>query len=270
MTGVDLGLEGKTVAVTGGGAGIGGAVVDRLAAAGAAVTFVEVDEARAAERVDAVLAAGGQVDAIVGDITDAGTVEALAAAVPRCDVLVNNVGHHLGPTPFLGSDSTRWDDLDAVNLRHVLACCRALVPGMVERGAGAVVNVSSVEGVRGFPPDPVYAAMKAAVIAFTRSLALEVAPAGVRVNAIAPDVTQTPQVDYASWVPPEDTHRWAHWVPMGRPGSAEEVAGAVLFLASDLASFVTGQLLATDGGTLSAGGWFRTPDGRWTNRPRQS
>jgi NAD(P)-dependent dehydrogenase (short-subunit alcohol dehydrogenase family) len=267
MVGVDLGLDGKVAVVTGGGAGIGGAIVDRLAAAGALVTFVEVDEERATERVRAVGEAGGVAQAVIGDITEPETVVALADSVGRCDVLVNNVGHHLGSTPFLRSDPARWDALDAVNLRHVLACCRALVPAMAEHGAGAVVNVSSVEGIRAFPPDPVYAATKAAVLHFSRSLALEVAGAGVRVNAVAPDVTQTPQVDYASWVAPEDTHRWATWVPMGRPGTAEETADAVVFLASDLARFVTGQVLATDGGTLTAGGWFRTSAGRWTNRP---
>jgi len=265
--GVDLGLDGKVAIVTGGGAGIGGAIVDRLASAGAIVTFVEVDEARAAGRVAAVGGAGGNAEALIGDITEADTVAALVETVGRCDVLVNNVGHHLGSTPFLRSDPERWDALDAVNYRHVLSCCRALVPAMVEQGAGSVVNLSSVEGIRAFPGDPVYAAAKAAVIAFSRSLAMEVAPAGVRVNAVAPDVTQTPQLDYAAWVAPEDAHRWATWVPMGRPGTPEETADAVLFLASDLARFVTGQVLATDGGTLTAGGWFRTAQGRWTNRP---
>jgi NAD(P)-dependent dehydrogenase (short-subunit alcohol dehydrogenase family) len=130
------------------------------------------------------------------------------------------------------------------------------------------VNVSSVEGVRGFPRDPVYGAYKAALIHFTRSLALEVAPRGVRVNAVAPDVTQTPQVDYTRLISPEDEHRWSTWVPLGRFGTAAETADVVVFLASDLASFVTGQVVATDGGTLVAGGWFRTGDGRWTNRPR--
>ena len=268
MSGVDLGLEGKAAVVTGGGAGIGGGVVDRLAAAGAAVTFVEVDEQRAADRVAAVTAAGGRAEAVIGDITDPEVVAAVAEEVGRCDVLVNNVGHHLRSTPFLRSDPDRWDALDAVNLRHVLTCCRALVPAMVEHGSGAVVNVSSVEGIRAYPPDPVYSAVKAGVLAFTRSLAMEVAAAGVRVNAIAPDVTQTPQVDYESWVPPEDAGRWASWVPVGHPGTAEDVADVVVFLASDLARFVTGQVIATDGGTLAAGGWFRTADGRWTNRPR--
>jgi NAD(P)-dependent dehydrogenase (short-subunit alcohol dehydrogenase family) len=131
-----------------------------------------------------------------------------------------------------------------------------------------VVNVSSVEGLRAYPPDPIYGAYKAALLHFTRSLAMEVAPAGVRVNAVAPDVTQTPQVDYARWVEPEDEHRWSTWVPVGRVGTPAETADVVLFLASDLSRFVTGQVIATDGGTLTAGGWFRRPDGRWTNRPR--
>jgi NAD(P)-dependent dehydrogenase (short-subunit alcohol dehydrogenase family) len=266
--GAGVGLDGKVAVVTGGGVGIGGAVVDALADAGARVTFVEVDDRRAAARLEAARSRGGEVDAVVGDITRDETVAAVAATVERCDILVNNVGHHLRSTPFLRSGPDRWDALDAVNVRHVLACCRALVPGMVERGSGAVVNVSSVEGLRAFPPDPVYAAAKAAVIHFTRSFAMEVAAAGVRVNAVAPDVTQTPQVDYASWVGPEDAHRWSTWVPMGRVGTPDETAAAVVFLASDLARFVTGQVLATDGGTLTAGGWFRTAEGRWTNRPR--
>lgn len=261
----ELGLAGRHAVVTGGGAGIGGAVVDSLAATGARVTFVEVDEARAAARV---AAAPGDVDAVLGDATDPDLIAAVAADLGPVDVLVNNVGHHLRSTPFLASDPDRWTALREVNLDHALRWSHALVPGMVERGRGAVVNVSSVEGLRAYPPDPVYGAYKAALLHFTRSFAMEVAASGVRVNAVAPDVTQTPQVDYASWVPPEEQHRWSTWVPLGRVGSPEETADVVLFLASDLARFVTGQVIATDGGTLTAGGWFRRDDGRWTNRPR--
>lgn len=250
--------------VTGGGAGIGGAVVDALSAGGHRVTFVEVDEDRAAERV---ASAPGDVEAVIGDATDPDLIAGIAADLDAVDVLVNNVGHHLGSTPFLRSDPARWAALREVNFDHALRWSHALVPGMVERGRGAVVNVSSVEGLRGFPPDPVYGAYKAALIHFTRCLALEVAPSGVRVNAVAPDVTQTPQVDYASWVAPEDEHRWSTWVPLGRVGTPEETASVVAFLASDAAAFVTGQVIATDGGTLTAGGWFRREDGRWTNRP---
>ena len=261
----DLGLAGAHALVTGGGAGIGGAVVDALAAAGARVTFVELDEERARARIEA---APGPVEAVLGDATDPDLIEGIAADLGPVDVLVNNVGHHLRSTPFLSSDPDRWAALHDVNLLHALRWSRALVPGMVERGRGSVVNVASVEGLRAFPPDPVYGAYKAALLHFTRSLAMEVAPSGVRVNAIAPDVTQTPQVDYASWVAPEDEHRWATWVPLGRVGQPSDSADVVLFLASDLSRFVTGQVLATDGGTLTAGGWFRRPGSRWTNRPQ--
>jgi len=184
-------------------------------------------------------------------------------------VLVNNVGHYLRPTPFLDGDEDHWAALHDVNLLQVFRCSRALVPGMVERGSGSVVNVASVEGLRGYPPDPVYGAYKAAVAHFTRCLALEVASRGVRVNAIAPDVTQTVQVDYESLVPPELRDRWPIWVPVGRVGTPEDQADIVLFLASDLSRFVTGHVVPSDGGTVVAGGWFRTVErGRWTNRPR--
>jgi NAD(P)-dependent dehydrogenase (short-subunit alcohol dehydrogenase family) len=260
-----FGLTERRALVTGGGAGIGGAIVDALASAGCHVSFVEIDEENAQARVQA---APVPVRAFVGDATDADFIAATAAELGPIDVLVNNVGHHLGSTPFLESAPDRWAALHEVNFGHALHWSRTLVPGMVERRRGAVVNVSSVEGQRAFPRDPVYGAYKAAMIHFTRCLALEVAPHGVRVNAVAPDVTQTPQVDYASWVAPEDEHRWPTWVPLGRVGSPEETADVVLFLASELARFVTGQVIATDGGTLVAGGWFRCADGRWTNRPR--
>jgi 2-hydroxycyclohexanecarboxyl-CoA dehydrogenase len=258
----DLGLAGAHALVTGGGAGIGAAIVRALAAADAKVVFIEIDE----ERASSVVAATGSAEAIVGDATDPELVAEVVARLGPVDVLVNNVGHHLGSTPFLESSPDRWLALHEVNFGHALRWTHALVPGMVERHRGAVVNVSSVEGVRAFPKDPIYGAYKAALLHFTRSLAMEVAPSGVRVNAVAPDVTQTPQVDYASWVAPEDQHRWPTWVPLGRVGTPEETADVVLFLASDLARFVTGQVIATDGGTLTAGGWFRGANG-WVNRP---
>jgi len=122
--------------------------------------------------------------------------------------------------------------------------------------------------MRGYPADPVYGAYKAAVAHFTRCLALEVAGHGVRVNAIAPDVTQTLQVDYEASLPDELRDRWPQWVPVGRMGQPNDSADVVLFLVSPLSRFVTGHVIPTDGGTLVAGGWFKTSRGRWTNRPR--
>jgi 2-hydroxycyclohexanecarboxyl-CoA dehydrogenase len=270
---VEVDLDGRVAVVTGGAGGIGGAVSDALAAAGAHVVVVDVDEAGATERIAHVEAAGGHGEAIVADVRDPEQVAQMSSAATKVsgqiDVLVNNVGHYLRPTAFLDSDAHHWSALHDINFGHVLLCCQAIVPGMVEVSSGSVVNVASVEALRGYPPDPVYGAYKAAVAHFTRCLALEVAPRGVRVNAIAPDVTQTIQVDYEKTVPEELRDRWPIWVPVGRVGMPADNADVVLFLASDLSRFVTGHVIPTDGGTLVGGGWFRTQKrGNWTNRPR--
>jgi NAD(P)-dependent dehydrogenase (short-subunit alcohol dehydrogenase family) len=187
----EIDLSGQVAVVTGGAGGIGGAVSDALAGAGARVVVADVDAELADERVATIRAAGGDAESFVTDVRDADAVDRLARQVldaGTVDVLVNNVGHYLRPTPFLASDEDHWLALHEVNVQHVFRCTRAFVPSMVERGTGSVVNVTSVEGVRGYPPDPVYAAYKAAVTHFTRCLALEVGGSGVRVNAIAPDV----------------------------------------------------------------------------------
>ena len=270
---VEVDLSGQIAVVTGGGGGIGAGVSHALAAAGAQVTIADIDPDRARDTVEAITSAGGSAEALVVDVRERADVDRLAAHVldshRRIDILVNNVGHYLRPTAFLSGDDEHWDALDAVNLRHVFRCTRAFAPAMVERGSGAIVNVSSVEALRGYPADPAYGAYKAAVAHFTRCLALELAPHGVRVNGIAPDVTQSIQVDYGTTVPEELRDRWPIWVPVGRVGEAPDNADVVLFLVSELSRFMIGQVLPTDGGTLDAGGWFRTTrTGRWTNRPR--
>jgi NAD(P)-dependent dehydrogenase (short-subunit alcohol dehydrogenase family) len=270
---VEIDLAGKVAVVTGGAGGIGAATSTVLAAAGAHVVVVDIDDGRTKECVSDLEAQGHSAEGVVADVRNAGAVADLAAtakkATGRVDVLINNVGHYLKPTPFLASDPEHWSALHDVNFGHVLHCCRAFVPQMAEAGSGSVVNVASVEAIRGYPPDPVYGAYKAAVAHFTRCLAMEVAPRGVRVNAIAPDVTQTIQVDYEQTVPEELRDRWPIWVPIGRVGAPADNADVILFLASDLSRFVTGHVIPTDGGTLAAGGWFRTATrGNWTNRPR--
>jgi NAD(P)-dependent dehydrogenase (short-subunit alcohol dehydrogenase family) len=268
---VDLG--GRVAVVTGGGGGIGAGVAHVLARAGAHVVVAEIDGPRAERTVDEIREDGGRAEVSVVDVRDRDDVARLASTTladhGRVDVLVNNVGHYLKATPFLQSDEDHWHALHGINLQHVFRVTRALVPSMVQRGSGSVINVASVEGLRGYPPDPVYGAYKAAVAHFTRCLALEVAPRGVRVNAIAPDVTQSIQVDYEAMVPPDQAGKWPIWVPVGRVGAAADNADVVLFLASDLSRFTIGQVIPTDGGTVVAGGWFRTEKGRWTNRPRQ-
>ncbi len=269
--GIDL--SGSVAVVTGGAAGIGGAVSSTLAAAGAHVVVADIDDRLAKERVAVITGDGNSAEGVTVDVRREEDVGRLASTVldehRRVDVLVNNVGHYLTPTAFVDSESAHWKALHDVNVLHVFAVTRAFLPGMIERGVGSIVNVCSVEALRGYPPDPVYGGYKAAVAHFTRSLALEVAPHGVRVNAIAPDVTQTIQVDYEAMVPQELQDRWPVWVPIGRVGTPEDQADVVLFLASPLSRFVTGHVIPTDGGTLAAGGWFRTVGkGRWTNRPR--
>ncbi len=144
---------------------------------------------------------------------------------------------------------------------------RAFIESMIAGGSGTIVNVHSVEGMRGYPGEPVYGAMKAAAAHFTTSLAVTMGRNGIRVNGIGPDLTQTPQVDYLTGYEGHD-HLWPSWAPVGRLGWPEDQARVALFLASDLSSFVTGHNMPVDGGTKAGGGWFFSPTERsFTNRP---
>ena len=268
-------LNDRIAVVTGGGGGIGAATARLFADQGAQVVIADIDAELAQLTAEQITASGGSAFAAVTDVRDAGQVAELARSVlerhGRVDVLVNNVGHWLRhPGNFVDTDPQLWDDLYRVNLHHVLLVTHAFLPAMIGRRSGAIVNVSSVEGLRGYPEDPVYAAFKAAVIHFTRSLAVQVGRDGVRVNAIGPDVTESLQVPYSQWLSAEEQTQWPQWVPVARMGLPEDQAQVILFLASDLSAFVTGHTIPTDGGTGAAGGWFRSsrrPDREWTNRP---
>jgi len=260
-------LRGKVAAITGGGAGIGAAIARRFVENGAVVEVAEID----GERVDAA-ASQDAVHATRVDVRRPDDVQEWADAVlarhERVDVLVNNVGHFVAATPFRESGPEHWDALHDVNLRHVFLVTKAFLPTMLAARSGSIINVHSVEGLRGYPPDPVYGAYKAAVAHFTSCLAGELGRKGIRVNGIAPDLTQTSQVDYLGSTPPEADALWAAWAPVGRVGRPEDQADAALFLASDLARFVTGVNLPVDGGTHAYGGWFWSPtQRRFTNRP---
>jgi NAD(P)-dependent dehydrogenase (short-subunit alcohol dehydrogenase family) len=183
------------------------------------------------------------------------------------DVLVNNVGDYRPLVRFHESTPESWQAMYSTNLEHVFRVTRAFLGPMVDGGGGSIVNVHSVEAMRGYPGEPVYAAMKAAVAHFTTSLAAGYGRMGIRVNGIGPDLTQTPQVDYLSGSAGHE-HLWEAWAPVGRLGWPEDQARVALFLASDMSSFVTGHNVPVDGGTLAGGGWFFSPEaGRFVNRP---
>jgi NAD(P)-dependent dehydrogenase (short-subunit alcohol dehydrogenase family) len=271
----DVGLlAGRSAVVTGGGAGIGGAISRAFAAAGAQVIVAEVDPEHAGRAVSDIEAAGGSAHAVVCDVREPAAAErvaevAAAHAEGRVDVLVNNAGDYRPAGLFADSSEADWEALYAINLQHVLRFTRAFLPGMLERGSGAIVNVSTVEAFRGIPGCSVYSAFKAGVSQFTRSLAVEVGGQGVRVNALAPDVTETAQTPYDRWVPEEQRGLVPSWVPLGRFGAPADVARVALFLASDQARFVTGHTIPVDGGTLAASGWYKKVGAkRWTNRPQ--
>jgi NAD(P)-dependent dehydrogenase (short-subunit alcohol dehydrogenase family) len=265
-------LEGRIAVVTGGGDGIGGAISRLFAQHGAAVELAEVDPERAERTVADVTAAGGDAHATVIDVRDVDAVDGFAADVlarrGRVDVLVNNVGDFRPLVRFEQSTPDSWQEMFDINFRHVLAVTRAFIGPMREQRRGSIVNFHSVEGMRGYPGEPVYGAFKAAVAHFTTNLAVRYGRDGIRANGIGPDLTQTPQVDYLTgWEDHEDL--WPSWAPVGRLGWPEDQARVALFLASDMSGFITGHNIPVDGGTKAGGGWFYSPtEHRFANRPR--
>lgn len=260
-------FDGQVVVVTGGASGIGAATCRRFVDQGARVAIVDIDGDGAAAVATEL---GAAATAYSADVTDREAVAAMAAAVlgdhGAVDVLVNNVGHWVRVTPFHLATPEHWDRVLDVNLRQVFFVTHAFLAQMVERGKGVIVNVSSVEGVRAYPSDPVYAAAKAAVNQFTASMALAYGRRGIRVVGIAPDITNTAQVPYDDDVQADP--RWSWWAPVGRFGTPEDNADVIVALASEQFRFVTGAVVNTDGGTVVAGGWFfNEQTKRFVNRP---
>ncbi len=246
-------LEGKTALVTGAGSGIGQAVALELAAQGVKVAVADIDPARARATVQKIGQSGTPVTMDVSDSAQVarGVAEARAALGPL-EYLVNVAGIFQERRAHEISDA-EWARMLAVHLNGTFYCCRAVVPGMIERRSGAIVNITSLHALRGQANAAHYSAAKAGIIGFTKSLAREVAP-HVRVNAVAPGPIDTPlwrAGGSGAELEARRTQR-AGIIPLGRLGEPAEVAAAVLFLLSPASSYATGQVISVNGGEIMA------------------
>ena len=246
-------LADTVVLITGGGSGIGRATAELCAAEGARVAVVDRDLASARETVARIVQHDAKAHAIEADVTDSDAVRSMAAEAlatfGRIDVLVNNAGLSEG-TDILTIDEATWDQMLALNLKSVFLSAKAILPGMLERGRGAIVNVSSVNGLTGLGEEP-YAAAKAGMINLTQNMAVRYGPRGVRANVIAPGTVRTPIWNDRLAKDPDVMETLEAWYPLGRVGLPEDVAKAVLFLASEEAAWITGAVLPVDGGLMA-------------------
>ena len=266
-------LDGKVVVVTGGGGGIGRSISETFAAHGAKVVVAERDTQRAQETVKAIEGRGGTALACVVDVQEKEQVAELSRAralrVPTGGRAREQRRRLPGHRQALRAQNRGGLGSALPNhLKHVFYCTHAFLPSMIERKAGgSVINISTIEAFRGIPGGAVYSAFNAAVTGFTKSMAIELGPSGILVNAIAPETTETLQVPVSQWISEENKQLISYWTPLGRFGKPDDAAGCALFLASDLSAWVSGTTVHMDGGALAAGGFYRVPGGGWTNMP---
>jgi NAD(P)-dependent dehydrogenase (short-subunit alcohol dehydrogenase family) len=274
----DILLTDRVAVVTGGGGGIGQGIALGLARFGCDVAVLDV----VPERCEATQAAIGRLGrvglGIPCDVMDtAGLVAAVdrvRAELGRLDILVNNAGG-VRAGPFVTQPEASVRRHVEINLFSMLFATQAAARHMIDGGSGgSIVNVTSIEGMRAAPMFAVYAAAKAGMISFTKTMALELSEHGIRVNCIAPDHTITPggrgnltgPVDPSAWAD-SDPEEWSRVVPLGREGLVEECASAVIWLCSAMSEYVTGVTVNVDGGTWASSGWLRTAGGGWTFNP---
>jgi 3-oxoacyl-[acyl-carrier protein] reductase len=237
----------RVAIVTGASRGIGRAIATRLAAEGATVVAAARGD-NAKDTVAAITAAGGKAEIATADMTDTASLEALVAGVMqrhgRIDVLVSNAGIARDQL-MLRMKRPDWDEVIATNLTAAFTLCQAVLKPMIKQRSGRIVAISSVVGQTGNAGQANYAASKAGLIGFCKSLAREVASRNITVNVVAPGLIET---DMTKTISADAEKDWSLQIPLGRTGSAEEVASAVCFLASDEASYITGQVLGVNGG----------------------
>lgn len=268
-------LEGQTAVVTAGGGGIGRAIALLFAKAGADIVVADILPDRCEEVAEKVRGFGRKALAVPTDVMDTDQVRSMIARADeefgRIDVLVNNAGGG-SKRLFIDQSERSWQRHVNLNLFSMFAATQASLPIMIRGGrGGAIVNVSSIEGSRACPNFAVATSLKAAMNGFTRTLSLEVADHGIRVNAIAPDEAITPGIfaaavgDSKANIGPSKAVEAAsaRRIPLGRYAGADECAQTALFLASKMSSYITGTIVAVDGGTWASSGWIRNRQGEW-------
>jgi len=248
-------IDGKVAIVTGGAQGIGEGICLRLAEEGAKVAIFDANLDEAKKVAQEIEKAGGAALAIKVDVTRSAEVEAAVKQVifkfGKIDILVNNAGISL-VSKVADMTEDIWDRVHDVNLKGVFLCCRAVTPHMKERRYGKIINMASILALRGSSYYAHYGASKAGVVGLTQGMAVELGPHNINVNAVGPGVIDTPMADHD--VAPEVRQRLQKRIPLRRIGVSDDIANAVLFLASDEASYITGQCLYVCGGLSAAAG----------------
>ena len=244
----------KVALVTGGGSGIGRATALTFAREGARVVVSDVVAEAGQETVRLIAEAGGEARFVAADVSRAAEVEALVAgcidAYGRLDCAHNNAGIEGPGAQTVDYDEAAWERVIAINLTGVWLCMKYEIPAMLKHGGGAIVNTSSAAGLLGFRGGSAYVASKHGVLGLTKTAALEYAKAGLRVNAVCPGAIDTPMMGRITGHRPQRAERMAASEPVGRMGSPQEIAEAVVWLCSDAASFVTGHAMSVDGGLV--------------------
>ena len=249
-----LDLTGKTALITGASSGIGAATAAVFAELGARVAIGYFNNETGADKVrESIAATGVRIIAIKGDVRKAADIHRLVERTTGefgpIDILINNAGSLVERQRLAQITEERWDDIMTLNLKSALLCSQIVAPSMMERRTGAIVNIVSIAGRNGGGPGAIaYATAKGALITFTKGLAKELAPHGVRVNAVSPGVIDTPF--HEAFSTPEMIKSFVATIPMGRVGTSMECAKAIAFLASDAASYIAGETLEVNGGQL--------------------
>jgi NAD(P)-dependent dehydrogenase (short-subunit alcohol dehydrogenase family) len=245
-------FAGRVAFITGSGSGIGRATAIAFAAEGANVVLADIDAAGNEETSRLAARHGGRVLALKCDVTSSQEIQAAIEQTinefGRLDVAFNNAGIEQPPAALVDISEDQWSKVLDIDLRSAFLCMKYQIPAMLQNGGGSIVNTSSGAGVIGIRGQAAYVAAKHGLIGLTKSAALDYAAQGIRVNAICPGIIETPMMDRFSGGTPEGRERVIGQEPVGRMGSPEEIASAVLWLSSDLGSFATGHAMVIDGG----------------------